>query len=206
MAGILGNLQDFIDWVYALYVDINDRLNALEDEPRRSYKPLKVNVGESVISNGLFSLVFGSGWKLFGTGAAEFGKLILRGYTTVLGTIDFTDAHVIGLRLGGGTGGGATEIVFSQANGVEGLTSPPYAPKNTVTLSEIRALVSTGPTGSLTITVRVNGTSVGSVTLGTGVTDASSTLSASVTTSDKVQVSASAGSGAQGLAAIVRYT
>lgn len=206
MASILGDLQDFIDWAYALYVDLDDRLNALEgdnpDDAASKYKPLKLKTNESIVSAGGSTLLFGPGWKLFGTGAAEFGRLLLKGLTTVKGTIDFTDATVIGLRLGGS---GGTEILFSQAADIEGLTSPPWAPAATKTLTELRVLASTGPSSSLTVNVLVNGSSVGSVTLGTGATDGTAVLSTTVSTSDKVQVSSSAGSGAVGLTAIVRY-
>jgi hypothetical protein len=99
---VLADLQAFIDWAYDLYVDLSDRLNALEEGAEntkfRSYSPLKLSFVESIVSTQ--SWLTGPGWKLYGSGLAEFGRTSLKGTTTVTGIIDFTNADVRGLDRG----------------------------------------------------------------------------------------------------------
>lgn len=77
-------------------------------------------------------------------------------------------------------------IPFSYAGVLTLSTSPPWTPHEDCALIEVRALLNTTGTSNTVVTVYVNGTSVGTVTLGSGVANNAATLSTSLTANTDV--------------------
>lgn len=92
------------------------------------------------------------------------------------------------------TGGGGTII---QSNGIvfsypgplaPGVESPPYYPLAAQTLTALRVSLLVNATANHVVEVRLNGSVIETVTLGTGTKTTTSTISHAVTTSDYLTV------------------
>lgn len=72
-------------------------------------------------------------------------------------------------------------VPFSYAGTLAVATSTGWVPDDDVALREVRALLGTAGTSNTVVTVYVNGVSVGTVTLGSGVTNNSAALAEQLT-------------------------
>lgn len=97
-------------------------------------------------------------------------------------------------------------LVFSLAGSVAVSTSGPDTPAADGTLFKVRCLLGTAGTSSTVVTVYVNGSSVGTVTLTSGQTNVAASFSEALTAdSDLVTVGVTtAGSGAKDLTVLAR--
>lgn len=77
-------------------------------------------------------------------------------------------------------------VPFSYAGALAASTSGPWVPQDDVTIAEVRALLGTAGTSNTVVTVYVNGVSVGTVTLGSGVTNNSASFSEPLTANTDV--------------------
>src|SRR4051794_22305696 len=71
-------------------------------------------------------------------------------------------------------------VPFSYSGALLLSTSPPWTPHEDRALIDVRVLLGTTGTSNTVVTVYVNGSSVGTVTLGSGVANNSATLSTSL--------------------------
>jgi hypothetical protein len=102
----------------------------------------------------------------------------------------------------------ATIIIppFSYPGGLAAAVSPPWSPSGTVTATAVRALLGTAGTTTTTVSVRKNGSSVGTVSLVSSDTDQTAAISGGLTLtgSDLLTVEITAvGAGAQNLTVVV---
>lgn len=99
-------------------------------------------------------------------------------------------------------------VPFSYAGTLAVATSTPWVPDEDVSLREVRALLGTAGTSNTVVTVYVNGVSAGTVTLGSGVTNNSASLSAALSAdTDVVTVeTTTAGTGAADLTVLLRVS
>lgn len=97
-------------------------------------------------------------------------------------------------------------VPFSYAGAVAVSASTPWVPQEGGVLTEARALLGTAGSSSTVVTVYVNGSSVGTVTLTSGQTNESTALSeALVADTDVVTVGVTtAGTGAEDLTVLLR--
>ena len=208
---LLRDLQEFIDWAKALYDDLSDRLNAIDDGTETGaggvkLNPLVLKIGEAIRSSTYNPFLTGAGITIEGNGTmASRTATLLGGRSTFTGVADFRRATVLGIESGGATGPVEDEIVFSQGV-ITATVSNPWRPQTARTITKFQALLGTTGASTLTVTVHVNGTTVGTVALASGVVDNSLVISVPVTAADVVTVAASpAGTGASGLTVIVRH-
>lgn len=72
-------------------------------------------------------------------------------------------------------------VPFSYAGALAVSTSGPWVPQENCTITEVRVLLGTAGTSNTVVTVYVGGVSIGTVTLGSGVTNNSASFSEPLT-------------------------
>lgn len=98
-------------------------------------------------------------------------------------------------------------VVFSLPGSVAASTSGPWVADAGTTLVSVRALLGTAGSSSTTVVVKVNGTSVGTVTLASGDTSERADINAALVADTDVVTMAvtAAGTGAADLTVIARF-
>ena len=96
-------------------------------------------------------------------------------------------------------------VPFSYAGALAATESTPWSPHRDSKVYGVRALLGTAGSSNTVVHINVNGSSVGSVTLGSGVTDNDAAFTADVAATDLVTAEVtSAGTGAEDLTVLLR--